>query len=243
MLFQGDCFEAMKELPINTVDLILTSPPYAIGKDYDETVDLDHFIVTTSAKLKEKGVFAWQVGNRVNDGFIEPIDMATHGTFTGLGFKMINRVAWTFGHGAHCRNRLSGRYETICIYSRSKDYTFNLDDIRIPQKYPQKKHYKGPKKGQLSGNPLGKNPADVWDITNVKNNHPEKTEHPCQFPEELCSRIVRAFSNKGEVVMDPFMGSGTTGKVAKDLGRKFIGIEMDTKFFNIAKERIGEEDE
>jgi adenine-specific DNA-methyltransferase len=128
----------------------------------------------------------------------------------------------------------------VCVYTKSKNYTFNLDDIRVPQKYPNKKYYKGPKKGQLSGNPLGKNPGDVWDIVNVKNDPPEKTSHPCQFPEELCRRLVLAFSNEQDLVLDPFMGSGTTGKIAKLLNRDFIGIEKDEKFFEISKERINQ---
>ena len=237
-LIHGDCLEKMKDIEDGSVDMVLTSPPYAIGKNYDESIDLDSFISEASKKLQDNGVFAWQVGNRVSNGFIQPIDILTYGTFIKLGFNMVNRIVWTFGHGAHCRNRFSGRYETISIYSKNKDHTFNLDDVRVPQKYPNKKHFKGVKKGQLSGNPKGKNPEDVWDITNVKHNHPEKTEHPCQFPEELCERLIKAFTNNGDTILDPFMGSGTTGVAAKNLNRDFIGIELDEAYFNIAKERI-----
>jgi len=237
-LLQGDCLDLLPTIPDGSIDMILTSPPYAIGKDYDETISLERFIAEYSNKIKDNGVFAFQTGNRVSDGFIEPIDLITYPIFKGLGYRLINRVIWTFGHGAHCRNRLSGRHEVISIYAKSKSHTFNLDSIRVPQKHPNKKHFKGKKKGQLSCNPLGKNPSDVWAITNVKNNHPEKTSHPCQFPEELCRRLINAFSNKGDVVLDPFMGSGTTGKVAKELNRQFIGIEKDPEYFKIAQERI-----
>ena len=113
-----------------------------------------------------------------------------------------------------------------------------MHDVRVPQKYPNKRHYKGPNKGKLSGNPLGKNPGDVWNITNVKNNHPEKTNHPCQFPEELCDRLIKCFTSEGGAVLDPFMGSGSTGVVAHRLNRGFIGLELDLEFFNIACARI-----
>jgi len=237
-LLNGDCLEEMFKIENGSVDLILTSPPYDVGKNYNESVDLFRFIDVASKKLKKDGVFVWQVGNRVKDGIITPIDVLTHNKFIENGMEMINRVVWRFGHGLHCKKRFSHRYEVICIYVKSKEYTFNLDDVRIPSKYPNKKHYKGPKKGQLSGNPLGKNPEDVWDITNIKHNHPEKLDHPCQFPTALCDRVIKAFTNKGDIVMDPFMGVGTTGYVSVSNNRRFIGIELDKTFFDIASKRI-----
>jgi adenine-specific DNA-methyltransferase len=241
-LIHGDCMDVLKAIPNGSIDCILTSPPYQTGKNYDESVSLHNFITICCEKIKPNGVFIFQVGNRVNNGFIYPIDILTYKDFIDNGFKLVNRVIWTFGHGLHCSKRLSGRYETVCIYARSKQHTFNLDSIRIPQKYPNKKHYKGNKKGQYSGNPLGKNPADVWDITNVKHNHPEKTQHPCQFPEELVTRLVSCFTNELDVVLDPFMGSGTTGIVCKRLKRNFIGIELDNLWFSLAEARINAED-
>lgn len=233
----ADSIEYMKATD-NAFDLIITSPPYQVGKKYDESVDIPETIRSMSNILKDNGVIAWQVGSRIDNGFIVPMDIIYHNEFTKLGFKLVNRIIWHFGHGYHCKNRLSGRYETIMIYSRSKKHTFNLDPIRVPQKYPNKKHYKGKNKGKLSGNPLGKNPSDVWGIGNVKNNHPEKTEHPCQFPEELARRIILAFSNEGELVLDPFLGSGTSGIVCKNHNREFVGIDNNENFINIAKDRI-----
>ncbi len=151
-----------------------------------------------------------------------------------------NRIVWTYGHGLHCSDRLSGRHEMILWYTKSGNYTFNLDNIRIPQKYPGKRHYKGPLKGELSGNPLGKNPSDVWDIPNVKANHVEKTIHPCQFPVALALQLVRAFTNSGNLVLDPFMGSGTTGVAALLEGRRFVGAELLKKYFKVAERRCVE---
>ena len=158
--------------------------------------------------------------------------------FTDLGLVPRNRIIWHFGHGLHCKNRFSGRHETVMWFTKGGEYKFNLDPVRVPSKYPGKKYYKGNKKGQLSGNPLGKNPDDVWQIPNVKHNHPEKTQHPCQFPEALVDRLVLSMSNEKDVVLDPFMGSGTTGVACVNTGRKFIGIERDEGYFNIAKDRI-----
>lgn len=235
----GDCLDLMDTVKEKSVNMILTSPPYQVGKSYDESIDLEEFIKSASKLLADNGVFVWQVGTRVNNGFVEPLDILTHPVFLDLGFKLVNRVIWTFGHGLHCKNRFSGRYETVCIYSRTKDHTFNLDSVRIPSKYPNKKYYKGKRKGEISGNPLGKNPSDVWDISNVKHNHPEKTSHPCQFPLELASRCILAFTNEGDLILDPFAGSGTTLLAAKNLNRGYIGIEKEEKYYEIILERLG----
>ena len=124
--------------------------------------------------------------------------------------KLRNRIVWHFEHGLHCSRRLSGRHETILWFTKSNAYTFHLDDIRVPPKYPNKRHFKGPKLGQLSCHPLGKNPGDVWIFPNVKNNHVEKTNHPCQFPVELAERLILALTSPGDLVLDPYMGVGSS---------------------------------
>ncbi len=126
----------------------------------------------------------------------------------------------------------------VLWFTKTDDYVFNLDAVRVPQKYPQKKHFKGPKKGELSGHPLGKNPSDVWEIPNVKSNHVEKTEHPCQFPIELVERLVLALSKAGDWVLDPFLGVGSTAIAALMHHRKAIGSEVVPLYNRITKERI-----
>ena len=138
----------------------------------------------------------------------------------------------------------------ILWFTKGDNYLFNLDPIRVPQKYPGKKHFKGPNKGQLSGNPLGANPSDVWeflvkewdtqvwDIPNVKSNHPEKTEHPCQFPVELAERCILALSDEGEVVLDPFGGVGTVGIACELHGRTGICIEREGEYVKVAQKRL-----
>ena len=148
--------------------------------------------------LSDTGSICWQVGNYVNNGSIIPLDTILYPLFTDLNLVMRNRIIWHFEHGLHCSKRFSGRYETIIWFTKKrKDFVFNLDTVRVPQKYPAKKYFKGPKAGQYSCNPLGKNPGDIWDIPNVKNNHIEKTDHPCQFPVGLIERLVLSMTKRG----------------------------------------------
>ncbi|WP_018900838.1 site-specific DNA-methyltransferase [Rhizobium sp. 2MFCol3.1] len=245
-LYADDCAEVLPKLPTGSVDLVITSPPYNIGKAYEKRAALDAYVdfQTTIIDecfrlLGENGSICWQVGNWVAAGEIVPLDSIVIPIFRSLGMKIRSRVVWTFGHGMHCTRRLSGRHETIVWATKSDDYHFDLDSIRVPQKYPNKRHYKGPNKGELSGNPLGKNPGDVWDISNVKNRHPEKTSHPCQFPEELVERFVRSLTKPGQTVLDPFAGSGTVGAVCNRLDRKSVLVERAPEYVDIIRNRLG----
>src|SRR5690606_5398100 len=123
------------------------------------------------------------------------------------------------------------------------DYFFDLDPVRVPSKYPGKRQFKGPKKGMVSGNPLGKNPEDVWNIPNVKSNHVEKTEHPCQFPVGLIERLVLSMSREGDLVFDPFAGVASAGVAARLHGRRFWGCELDEGFAATGLERLRQTDE
>ena len=151
---------------------------------------------------------------------------------------MRNRIIWHFEHGLHCQHRFSGRHETVLWYTRGERYIFNLDAVRVPQKYPGKRAYKGPNKGEFSGNPLGKNPGDVWVFPNVKSNHVEKTLHPCQFPIELPTRLILALTKPGDLVVDPFIGVGSTAAAAVLTGRRVAGADFVREYIQIARERI-----
>lgn len=242
----GDCLKELRALPSGSAQLVVTSPPYAIGKAYDDRLTIEEWtsnqatVIAEAARvMTNTASICWQVGNFVSDGEVIPLDSIIIPLMRNVGLKMRSRIVWHFGHGLHCRRRLSGRHETVVWATKGDDFTFNLDAIRVPQKYPQKKHYKGPKKGQLSGHPLGKNPGDVWDIPNVKHNHPEKTGHPCQFPEALIERLLAALTNKGDLVVDPYAGSGTTGAVTQRLDRRALLIERDPGYAAIARKRLG----
>lgn len=257
VLYEGDCQELLSSIPSESIDLIITSPPYNLGKKYETAVGLGEYLEEQERTIAElirvvdsKGSICWQVGNYVHKGEVFPLDIYYYEIFKRHGLKLRNRIIWRFNHGLHASKRFSGRYETILWFTKNDDYNFNLDAVRVPSKYPGKRHYKGPKKGQPSGNPLGKNPSDmwdvvkqdweeeVWDIPNVKSNHPEKTIHPCQFPVELVERCVLAFTNEGGVVLDPYCGVGTAIIAAMKHGRKAIGSDQDSSYIAIADERI-----
>jgi adenine-specific DNA-methyltransferase len=247
VLFAGDCLELLAEIPDGFVQLVVTSPPYNLGKPYERHLDMGDYLAQQRQVIREcirvldpRGSICWQVGNYVDDGQIIPLDVILYPIFVELGVRLRNRIVWHFGHGLHASKRFSGRYEVILWFSRSDTYTFNLDAVRVPQQYPDKKHFKGPKRGQLSGHPLGKNPGDVWHIPNVKANHVEKTDHPCQFPVELIERLVLALTNAGDWVLDPFSGVGTSAIAALLHGRRAIAAEIVPAYVATALERIGQ---
>lgn len=255
----GDCFSVLEGCPDGMFDLVLTSPPYNIGKSYETKTSIEKYLETQEGiigelvrTLSDQGNLCWQVGNYVDKGEIFPLDIFYYQIFKRHGLKLRNRIVWHFGHGLHASNRFSGRYETILWFSKTDDYIFNLDNVRVPSKYPGKRHFKGPNKGKPSGNPLGKNPSDIWevvgqdweremwDIPNVKSNHPEKTEHPCQFPIELVERCVLALTNEQSWVLDPFAGVGSTVIGAIKNGRNAVGIEKEQLYCELALQRISD---
>jgi len=245
VFFNGDCFDLIKQIPDEIFKLVVTSPPYNIGKEYEKRkslsvyLDFQRKIIRESVRtLKKNGSICWQVGNYIENGEIKPLDILLYPIFADLGLKLRNRIVWHFGHGLHARKRFSGRYEVILWFTKSDEYTFNLDSVRVPQKYPNKRHFKGPNKGKLSGNPLGKNPSDIWEIPNVKSNHIEKTNHPAQFPVELIERLVLSMTNENDWTFDPFAGVGTTQIASVIHNRKTVGSELEKKYYDIALERF-----
>jgi len=245
VLYEGDCLDLLSHIPDGFVKLVATSPPYNLGKPYESRLDMDEYLAQQRRVIEEcvrvladQGSICWQVGNYVKDSEIIPLDIALYPIFASLGLHLRNRIVWHFGHGLHASKRFSGRYEVIVWFTKGKEYTFNLDVVRVPQKYPKKRYFKGPKKGQLSGNPLGKNPSDIWEVPNVKANHVEKTIHPCQFPVELIERLVLSMTDEGDWVLDPFIGVGTTAIAALLHNRKAIGAEIVPEYVEVAKERI-----
>lgn len=245
-LFVGDRLELLQEIPDKSARLIVTSPPYNIGKKYEKRVAFDKYLISQRDTLREcvrvladDGSLCWQVGNHIGkDGEVFPLDVFVYRICKRLGLKLRNRIVWSFDHGLHCKRRLSGRYETILWFTKSDRYVFNLDAVRVPQKYPGKKYFKGSKAGQYSCNPLGKNPGDVWAIPNVKHNHVEKTIHPCQFPIELVERLVLALTNPNDLVVDPYLGVASAACAAIIHGRRAAGADLVPEYLRIARERI-----
>lgn len=254
----SDSLEFLKSIPNNSIKLVVTSPPYNIGKVYEERKELNEYldyqraIATQCVRvLKDDGSIAWEVGNYIYKKEVYPLDYFFYQLFKEEnGLKLRNRIIWRFEHGLHASLRLSGRYESILWFTKSDNYTFNLDPIRVPQKYPGKTYYKGAKKGLPSGNPLGKNPGDIWDvliqdweaeiwnIPNVKSNHPEKTIHPAQFPIELVQRLVLALTKEGDTVLDPFGGVGSSALGSIIFGRKAISVDKELQYTQLALKRL-----
>jgi len=257
IMFPGDVGEFISQVPDNSVALVITSPPYNLGKEYENRVSIERYLETQAELiaqlnrvLREDGSIYWQVGNFVEKAEVYPLDILYYPIFKELGMNLRNRIIWKFGHGLHASKRFSGRYETILWFTKSDHYTFNLDAVLVPAKYPGKRHFKGPNKGKLSGNPLGKNPSDVWeivaqdweelvwDIPNVKSNHSEKTIHPCQFPIELVERCVLALTKEGDWVFDPYMGVGSSIVAAAMHERRAMGCEKEVAYVEIARQRL-----
>lgn len=247
------------EIADGSVDLVVCSPPYGIGKEYETGQSVSAYtnfaemVVTRLAKaVRPGGMVCWQVGNYImKDGSILPLDEIYSPAFRAHGFTLRNRIIWRVGHGLHATNKLSGRYEVLLCFAKiGAKPTFNLDEVRVPTKEPGKRSYKGHNRGELSGNPLGANPSDVWtilrsewdagvlDIPPVKNNHVEKTRHPCQFPVELAERCVLLYSNTEDLVFDPFAGTGTSLVAAAFHGRRGVGCDYTQDYCEIARERI-----
>ncbi|HEY0545614.1 MAG TPA: site-specific DNA-methyltransferase [Pyrinomonadaceae bacterium] len=259
VIAHGDSLKILRDLPRDFAKLVITSPPYNLGKAYEKAAKLNQYLDSLNPIIDElikvlspEGSLCWQVGNYVEDGEVFPLDIFYYRLFKEHGLKLRNRIIWHFEHGLHASKRFSGRYETLLWFTKSDHYTFNLDSVRVPSKYPGKTHFKGEKKGQPSGNPLGKNPSDIWSIVvhdwetelwnipNVKANHPEKTVHPCQFPIELVERCVLALTNESDWVLDPFSGVGSALLAALKNKRRAMGCEKEEKYVEIARQRIAD---
>lgn len=257
VLHLGDTHDFLRTLPSQFATLIVTSPPYNLGKAYEKRLEIEEYLHEQEQVIDELvrimvdgGSICWQVGNYIANGEVFPLDIFYYSIFKKKGLKLRNRIIWYFGHGLHASRRFSGRYETILWFTKGDNYKFILDPVRVPSKYPGKRHFKGPNKGKPSANPLGKNPSDIWeivaqewekelwDIPNVKANHPEKTDHPCQFPIELVERCVLALTDEDDWVVDPYCGVGSSLIAGIKQKRRVIGCDKDAAYVEIARERI-----
>lgn len=242
--------EYMYEIPDKSIDLIVTSPPYNIdiqygnktihGKVYKskgvkyidnmEEIDYKHLLASVFSECKrvisDTGSIWINIKNRFMQGVVLP-PFWIQDYFKDMYLK--NLIIWNFDWGGSTNKRFAPRYEFVFWFVKNRDkYTFNLDDVKIPALNYRPDRYKS----QL------KNPTDVWRISMVSGNFDERTSHPAQYPEELIERIILTGTNKGDIVLDPFMGSGTTAVVAKKLNRHYLGYETVKEYCKIANERL-----
>jgi DNA modification methylase len=238
---KADVVDFLNGLPDDSVQLALTSIPYNVGKKYGDGAGdsmravyyhgwIMQVISEVSRILKDGGVFFLQAGQtRDWQERLMPLDVLLYDNLRQAGLTFQSRIVWTLPHGLTPKARLAERYETALVFSKGAPSVFNPTAARKPQKQPGKRAFKGPKKGELSGNPLGAFPTNVWDdIPSVRHNHPERKfgEHPAQFPLGLAKRAVLLWSNPGDLVCDPFSGSGTTHVACIQSGRDFVGADL-----------------
>ena len=244
----GDCRELLKHIPDNSIKLVVTSPPYNIGKPYgkykdkialNDWEDLIREVTKEVVRvLTPDGSFFLNLSPVPfgNDKEILPLPFIGYRIFKDSGLYLRNMITWTFNNMQNCTNRLSGRYENILWGVKDlKNYVFNLDDIRVPYITKNDKRLEG-------GN--GRNPTDVWYFDRVNNMTKKKLnlEHPTVYPLPMIERIIKMSSNPGDTILDPFVGSGTTLVAAQKLGRNAIGLELDEKYVSEIEQRLKNED-
>ena len=248
-LYCADSLMLMEQLRAGIVDLTVTSPPYNIGKEYEKPMPLTSYLDWMSDWIQHVyRLTTLQGALWLNLGYTE---VAHRGRAVPLPyllwdripFYMLQEIVWNYGAGVAARRTFSPRNEKfLWLVKSEEDYTFNLDAIRDPDvKYPNQK-----KNGKLRVNPKGKNPTDVWQLPKVttgdgmtgRRASKERTAHPAQFPEAVVERIILACSNPGDLVMDPFLGSGTTASVAIAQDRYIVGFEINAKYIEMAINRI-----
>jgi adenine-specific DNA-methyltransferase len=245
VIYCADCLAILKELAANICSLTVTSPPYNIGKEYENPMPLDEYLSWCEEWMRElnritrpDGAFWLNIGYVEISGRAKALPLP-YLLWNRSPFYLVQEVVWNYGAGVAARTSLSPRNEKLLWYVKDREnYTFNIDLIRDPDvRYPHQK-----KNGKLRCNTIGKNPSDVWQIAKVTSGKDrassERTPHPAQFPLDLVNRIVLGFSNPGELVIDPFMGSGTVAVSCLEHGRRFIGIEIKTAYCEVAAKRV-----
>lgn len=228
----GNAAELLKTLETESIDLIVADPPYNLGKDYGNNHDLkgfEEYILFTrewlsEAKrvLKPEGSIYVFMGVRFISYLYDIMDR-------DLKLFFNSWIVWHYTQGMGKTKGFSPRHDDILVFNKGKNFTFNLDDIRVPQKFYRERN-----------NMRGANPGDVWQFSNVHYSTPNRQNHQTQKPEGVIERIVLASSNKGDIVLDPFSGSGTTLRVCQQLGRKAIGFELNPEYVAMTEQRLSE---
>lgn len=228
----GDAITEMSKLDPFSVDLVIADPPYNLGKDYGNNHDIQGFaeyldftrnwIKQAHRVLKPSGTLYVFMGFRFISYLYDILDKEQ-----GMFFN--SWIVWHYTQGIGKTRGFSPRHDDILMFTKSETFTFNLDSVRVPQKYYRERN-----------NMRGANPGDVWEFSHVHYCNENRQNHPTQKPEGIIERIVLASSNKGDIVLDPFSGSGTTIRVCQQLHRHAIGIELNPEYVEMTKERLSE---
>lgn len=227
---KGDALELLKEIDDESIDLIIADPPYNLGKNYGNNHDLkgfDEYLAfsrnwLTEAKriLRKTGTIYVFMGVRFISYLYDILDRE-------LKLHFNSWVCWHYTQGMGKKKGFSPRHDDILVFNKTPGFVFNLDDVRVPQKYYRSRN-----------NMRGANPGDVWKFSHVHYCNENRQNHPTQKPEGLIERMVLASSNEGNLVLDPFSGSGTTLRVCQQLGRNCTGIELNPEYVEMTKERL-----
>lgn len=235
-----DVLDFLEGLPDDSASLILTSPPYNIGKKYTGSSSSDRMrhlyyhgwmlqVISECARvLKPGGTIVFQSGVTFDDSDAPVwMDIMFYPEFRRAGLHPVNRIVCVYDHGLFPKRRLAGRHETALVFHKDgAEQIFNKNAARTPALHPGKRRFKGENRGEIATHPLGSSPVDVWNFTAIKHNNPEKVDHPAQFPFEFARRCVLLYTNPGDLVLDPFSGSGTTQEASVRTGRAFVGADI-----------------
>lgn len=245
LIYQGDCLEYLQRFDPGAIPLTVTSPPYNIGKEYESIRDINDYIDWCESWIRQvhrvtsdDGAFWLNLGYVSLAGRAKAIPIP-YLLWDRVPFYLLQEIVWNYGAGVAAKHSFSPRNEKFLWYVKSPDeYVFNLDEVRDPDvKYPNQK-----KNGKLKCNPLGKNPTDVWQFPKVTSgkdrSSKERTPHPAQFPIAVVDRIVKACSLPGDVILDPFLGSGSMIEAALRNDRLAIGFELNPQYVELAASRI-----
>lgn len=226
----GDCLKELKDIESDSVDLIVADPPYNVGKDYGNKSDQQNFdnylsfskewLTECHRILKDNGTIYVFIGFRFISHLYKILEQ-------DLKMNFVNWISWHYTQGIGKTKGFSPRHDDILMFSKTTNYKFNLDAIRIPQKYYRK-----------INNMRGANPGDVWEVSHIHYCQKGRQPHPTQKPEAIIERMVLASSDEGDLVVDPFSGSGTTLRVCQQLNRKAIGIELNEEYVEQTIERL-----
>lgn len=231
-IYCGDAIDLFKNLPSASVDLIIADPPYNLGKDYGNNLDQREFddyleftknwLLESQRVLKPTGTIYVFMGVRFISYLFSIMDRK-------LGFCFHSWVVWHYTQGLGKTKAFSPRHDDILVFTKSNKFTFNLDSVRVPQKYYRERN-----------NMRGANPGDVWQFSHVHYSNPNRQNHPTQKPEGVIERMVLASSNENDVVLDPFAGSGTTLRVCQQLKRSCIGFELNPAYVEMIHTRLSQ---
>lgn len=229
----GDALELLSAIPDESVDVIIADPPYNLGKDYGNNHDLKGFedylefsqqwLKEAKRILKNDGTIYVFMGVRFISYLYDILDQK-------LGMHFNSWITWFYTQGIGKTKGFSPRHDDILMFTKTEDFKFNLDDIRVPQKFYRQRN-----------NMRGANPGNVWEFSHVHYSNKNRKPHPTQKPEGIIERMILASSNEGDTILDPFAGSGTTLRVAQQLNRNGIGMEVNPEYVAMIQERLTEE--